>query len=501
MHTKSGLVDSVSVVPVSTRASMPESGITLSATFKTRMNTVESRDALWDQTELRALGVTGEIDELVVTFAPRGKTPHPFALFGIGELEIGQEPALGSIRDAVGSAVRRLKMFVHITIAIPAESEEMLAAIAEGALMGAYERSAKSANDEIGTIKVSIRTSVPHKRAKLVLQRAQVVARAVATTRWLVNLPPNQLTPDDFSRIVVETARELDLESSVISSEELRNRGYGGLTAVGKGSINAPSLVTVTYRPKDPVSHVALVGKGVTFDSGGISLKPAKSMSEMKSDMAGAATAFQAVVAAALLNIPVTTSAWLPLAENMPSGSACRPGDVIEIYGGTTVEILDTDAEGRLVLADSLAAASETRPGYIVDIATLTGAQIVALGYRTVGVMGDPVVTSKLLVAASIASESLWEMPINGELRQELKSRVADMTNLTSKAGAMMGAAQFLSEFIGNQLDGSRIPWAHLDIAGPAFNSFEPHGSTPTGGTGVMVRTLIEFLDKMAKDA
>src|SRR5690606_19171063 len=231
------------------------------------------------------------------------------------------------------------------------------------------------------------------------------------------------------------------------------------------------------------------VGKGITFDSGGLSIKPAKSMETMKSDMAGAAAVLHTVLAAAALELPVAVTGWLCLAENMPSGTAQRPSDVITQRGGKTVEVLNTDAEGRLVLADGLAAACEEKPDVVVDIATLTGAQVVALGARVSAVMGDDDVRQAVVDAAETAGEQFWPMPLPSELRASLDSKVADLANIGDRMGGMLVGGLFLREFVGE------TPWAHLDIAGPAFNDGAPYGYTPSGGTGVGVRTLLGFLE------
>jgi leucyl aminopeptidase len=235
---------------------------------------------------------------------------------------------------------------------------------------------------------------------------------------------------------------------------------------------------------------VALVGKGITFDSGGLSIKPAKGMETMKSDMAGAAAVLHTVLAAAALKLPVSVTGYLCLAENMPSGTAQRPSDVITQKGGTTVEVLNTDAEGRLVLADGLVAACEDKPDVVLDIATLTGAQVVALGARVSGVMGTEDVRAAVVAAAGEAGEQFWPMPLPEELRAGLTSQVADLANVSSdRNGGMLTAGIFLREFVGS------TPWAHLDIAGPAFNEGAAWGYTPKGGTGVGVRTMLGVIE------
>ncbi|MGN6125935.1 MAG: leucyl aminopeptidase, partial [Humibacter sp.] len=277
--------------------------------------------------------------------------------------------------------------------------------------------------------------------------------------------------------------------------------GFGGILGVGSGSVRPPRLVRVDYAPENAEGHVALVGKGITFDSGGLSLKPPVPMVGMKYDMAGAASVLAVVIAAARLTLPVRVTGWLCIAENLPSGSAIRPNDVLTIRGGTTVEVLNTDAEGRLVLADGLRAAGEEHPDAIVDLATLTGAEMVALGTRYSAVMGDDDIVDRLRDAADDAGELLWPMPLPGELRATLKTEVADIANANpgNTAGGMLLAGVFLRDFVGKVSDepgAQTIPWAHLDIAGSAQNHGAPYGYAGKGATGVLVRTLIRMTEQ-----
>jgi leucyl aminopeptidase len=276
---------------------------------------------------------------------------------------------------------------------------------------------------------------------------------------------------------------------TVLDEKALTAGGFGGLMGVGQGSARPPRLLKVAYSPGRAKQSVALVGKGITFDSGGISLKPPADMDEMKSDMAGAATVLATVIAASKLGLPTAVTAWCALAENMPSGTAQRPSDVLTVRGGTTVEVLNTDAEGRLVLADALVAACEDSPDLVVDIATLTGAQIIALGRRVGAVMGTDEARAAVVEASETAGESFWPMPLPADLKPGLKSKVADIANVGERWGGMLLAGVFLSGFVGD------TPWAHLDVAGPAYNPQSPYGYTPVGGTGMGVRTLLTLLE------
>lgn len=252
----------------------------------------------------------------------------------------------------------------------------------------------------------------------------------------------------------------------------------------------------MAYQPRGARAHLALVGKGVTFDTGGISIKPAANMDEMKADMSGAAAVIAAVQAIAALELPVSVTGWIPAAENMPSSTAQRPGDVLTTYDGTTVEVLNTDAEGRLILADALGMAVEESPDLIVDVATLTGAQRIALGSRTAGVMAnDDAARAHVIDAATTAGEAMWPMPLPDDLRASLDSATADIANIGDRLGGMLSAGVFLREFIP---EGQ--PWVHIDIAGPAFNEKAAYGYTPKGGTGAAVRTFVELAENLSRD-
>jgi leucyl aminopeptidase len=284
---------------------------------------------------------------------------------------------------------------------------------------------------------------------------------------------------------------------TVLDEKQLAAEGCGGILGVGQGSANPPRLVRLTYKPRGAKAHVALVGKGITYDSGGLTIKPGAAMQTMKCDMAGAAAVVNATLAVAELGLPVAVSTWVPMAENMVSGTATRPGDVITMYGGRTVEVLNTDAEGRLVLADALGMASEAKPDLVVDVATLTGACEQALGDRVGGVMGnDETLVGQLRAAATRAGEKLWPLPISDEMPVKVRtySTVADLMqhNVDTYGGAIYAAA-FLQEFVA---DGLR--WAHLDIAGPGFNKRGAYGHVTAGGTGVTVATLVELVTELA---
>ena len=251
------------------------------------------------------------------------------------------------------------------------------------------------------------------------------------------------------------------------------------------------------YRPARSRHRIALVGKGITFDSGGLNLKTGSSMSTMKSDMGGAAACVAAIAAIARLRIPAEVIATVPMAENMPSGSAYRPSDVVTLRGGRKIEIANTDAEGRVILADGIVRAGEDDPNALIEVSTLTGGQLVALGTRVIGAMGEPGLRDLVVSAGNSAGEALWAMPLPDELRAGLDSPVADLSTLTGDAFAsMLVGGVFLGEFVPSDL-----PWVHLDIAGPSFNSRDPYGYTPKGGTGAAVRTIIASVNALAGQA
>jgi leucyl aminopeptidase len=343
---------------------------------------------------------------------------------------------------------------------------------------------------------VVVTPAARQRAVKAAAARAAVLADAKAYTRDLVNTPPNQLFPQSFADSVRQraSASKAKVTVKVLDEKALAKGGFGGIVGVGQGSVNPPRIVTLTWAPSRAAHSVALVGKGITFDSGGLCIKPPASMLTMKSDMAGAAAVAATVFAAAELGLPVSVTGYLCLAENMPSGSAQRPSDVVTMRDGTTVEIIDTDAEGRMVLGDGICLAGESSPDAIVDIATLTGAQMVALGARVAGVMAnDDAFRERVCGAADTAGEAAWPMPLPQDLHAQLDSTTADIAHKGERWGGMLTAALFLKEFV---TEGT--PWAHVDIAGPSFNEGSAWGYTPKGGTGYGVGTLLALVESYA---
>ncbi len=443
----------------------------------------------------RIVGATGKAGQVQVLPAPKGVAADVVAAVGLGAAKESDLAAtLDEIRHSVGAAIRGLAG-VGKTVAVSlGDDDAVLAAAAEGAVLGGYryDRLRTVENTEGAVEQVVMISRAP--AAKAVVDRARIVTRNVAIARDLVNTPPSHLTPAVFADRAQALARQTGCSVEVLDEVELAEGGYGGILGVGQGSVNPPRLVHVSHRPRKPVAHVALVGKGITFDTGGISIKSTPGMITMKCDMAGAAAVLAAVVTAAELELPVRVDAWCCMAENMPSGSAQRPSDVLTMRNGTTCEVLNTDAEGRLVLADGIARASEESPDVIVDVATLTGACVVALGTRTFGVFAsDDELADRVVSAANRSGEPAWRMPLLAENPEKLKSKVADVAHWsTVTAGGASTAATFLSRFVADA-----IPWAHLDIAGPAFVDTASGHLTP-GGTGVAVRPLVELITSTA---
>lgn len=428
-------------------------------------------------------------------------------------------PDTTTLRRAAAAATKSLatvRGIGSLALVLPLPATDRLRAAAEGAQLGLYSfpwyrtTSSSSATEtepgRAGLSRVLLDTTtlraggVKRREIQTAVTTATVTAESAWLVRDLVNMAPLDLFPAALAEAASVVGSQAGFSVTVLDEAALHEQGFGGILAVGSGSTRPPRLAVCEYRPRRASAHVVLVGKGITFDSGGLSLKPPTSMPAMKSDMAGAATVLGAIAAAARLGLGVQVTAYLAIAENMPSGSAQRPSDVIRIHGGKTVEVLNTDAEGRLVLADALVAASRTEPDAIVDVATLTGAAVVALGSRTSGFFSnDETLATAVSAAADAAGEPTWRMPLSDDLRSGLDSTVADIANISGKRDAgMITAALFLREFVGNDDAGSVLPWAHMDVAGPAFNDSGAEDLTPKGGTGVPLRTLVRLLESYA---
>ncbi|MTV26536.1 leucyl aminopeptidase [Nitriliruptoraceae bacterium ZYF776] len=442
--------------------------------------------------ELVAVGFDGAPGS-VVRVPTRGAVPAATVLVaGLGKRE---DATLDRLRRA-GAAVARAAVRVptvatDLHLALGGEVEPAAQAVAEGLRLGAYRYVDYKSEPSPVAFASAVLAGGDSAAVAAGAARGVTVADAVAITRDLVNTPPQDKRPPALADRVASLLEGSGVAVRILDEEALRDGGYGGLLGVGQGSQEPPRLVELTYEPAGGAArHIALVGKGITFDTGGLSLKPSGSMETMKMDMAGAATVLGVVQAAAALELPVKVTGLLALAENMPSGTATRVSDVLTIHGGKTVEVMNTDAEGRLVLADALVHASDQRPDAIVDLATLTGAAVVALGERIGVVMAnDDALADALLDAATEAAEPFWRLPLGEEqYGEELEGDVADLRNVGGTGAGTIRAGLFLSRFVGED-----IPWAHLDIAGVAWTGAN-EGYRSKGATGVPVRTLVTWL-------
>ncbi|GAT73264.1 leucyl aminopeptidase [Microbacterium hydrocarbonoxydans] len=443
---------------------------------------------------LQGVGFTGAASAFTRVHAPE-VTAVPFAVVGAGAA-----PTALAVRNAVGAALRTLTGFGTVSLALAPGLEEFADAAAEGAALGGYRFDSYKAD------KGKPRASAVVLHAEVddaAIARANAVGEAVALIKDLVLVPAEWQSPAQLAQSAADSVAGLDVTVEILDEKDLAEQGFGGILGVAQGSDRPPRLVRLDYAPADAVRHIALVGKGITFDTGGLSLKPAASMLGMKFDMAGAATSLAALRAVAALGLPVRVTAWLGITDNMPSGRAIRPGDVVRILDGTTVEVLNTDAEGRLVLADGLVAASRETPDVIIDVATLTGAIVAALGHRHTGVFGDDDTVSEFLAAADAADELAWHMPLPTYMEDSMDSPIADLqnVNMSDRMGGASYAGLFLRRFVGRvseQEDAPRIPWVHLDIAGSSEHNGAPYGFTEKGPTGAMVRSIIAFAEASA---
>ncbi len=442
---------------------------------------------------LESVGATGAKDELVRIPATGIAKSKVIVAVGLGSLKkpISDE----QLRRAAGNATRSLAGFKKVAMYLPAENPSSAGAILEGAALGAYtftdHKSSTLNKAKSPVTSVTLFTSeanAKNKEYKAALDHARTIVHAIHFARDLINTSPLHMPPAQVAASAKSHLTGTTVKVQILDEKALARDGYGGILGVGQGSSRPPRLIRMEYKPKGAKKHIALLGKGITFDTGGISLKPPASMHEMKADMSGAAAVIATIKAIHDLALPVSVTAYAACAENMPGGGAQRPGDVLTTYGGRTIEVLNTDAEGRLVLADVLVRAAEDKPDVVLDIATLTGAAVVALGHRTAGVMGDDHVRDAVKAAADKAGEEFWPMPLPEELRAPLDSIVADIANIGQREGGMLSAGWFLKEFVADGL-----PWAHLDIAGPAYNSQSPHGYTHKGGVGFGIRTMVTF--------
>ncbi len=434
----------------------------------------------------------GDVGQTLLLSAPQASF-GAVLLVGLGRMD-GVSPAV--LRRAAGDVARATPRTVRLatTLAEVHPTRAAIEAVAEGLMLGSHTdtRFRSDAEEPVARQGVLLLPSSLLSEAHAAIERARITSEAVAFTRDLVNTPPGDGQPADIARMTTERM-PASVTVTVHDEEWMAANSCGGLLGVGRGSAAPPRLVELVYEPENPVAHVVVVGKGITFDTGGMNLKPAAGMEDMKSDMAGAAAVAGAMDAIGRLGGRVRVTGLMALAENAIGGDAQRPSDVITTFDGTTVEVVHTDAEGRLVLADALGYGATLEPDAMVDLATLTGACVVALGPWIGGLMGnDDELVDAVSRAAAEAGEPLWHLPLPDDLEPWLESPVADIDNLgrDKGAGALL-AGLFLRRFAGD------VPWVHLDIAGPAFlGAQDVRGHQPRGGTGFGVTTLLALLQQ-----
>jgi leucyl aminopeptidase len=458
---------------------------------------------------LEARGFSGKPGE-AAALPTLGRLPAAVLLLvGVGERakvdpEVLRRAAAAVVRQGRGAR----KAVTTLAQALPADPAGAVQAVTEGALLAAYRfdkyKQAKANGDgppaELAALALvppgsGSRGSGGRAALAAALAAGQVRAAATNLARDLSNEPANALHPADLAAAARRLLAGKGVTVKVKDEKELAREGFGGIVGVGQGAEHPPRLIELRYAPKGATGQVVLVGKGITFDSGGLSLKPPDSMKTMKTDMSGAAAVLATMSALADLDIGVAVTGYLASAENMPSGRAIRPGDVLTMKNGKTVEVLNTDAEGRLVMADALALGAAAKPDAVVDVATLTGACMIALGNRYSGLMAnDEALAAELLDAAAEAGEPTWRLPLPPEYHKDIESDLADLKNVGDRYGGALVAGLFLQEFVDDR------PWAHLDIAGPARSESED-GYLGKGSTGVAVRTLLTWLERRSNRA
>jgi len=463
------------------------------------------------KTKIEALAETkdfkGKEGESVVLYTENRFAARRLMLVGLGEekkltLEKLRRAAATAAKKAQSLKLRSMAMeFPNRASATVKEStEDMSQALAEGAALSLYryDKYFTEKKEKEPKVERIVLFDGDVKRAKQVrkgAQAAQVIIEAVYLARDLENAPSNEIYPESLAQAARQSGKRSGFKVTVFDKKKIERLGMGGLLAVSQGSAKPPRFIVLEYgeNNKKAAGTAVLVGKGITFDTGGISLKPSANMSEMKMDMSGAAAVIGAFEAAARLQLPVHLVGLIPATENMPSGSAVKPGDIIKHYGGKTSEVDNTDAEGRLILADALGFAERYKPDVVIDLATLTGACVVALGHFATGMMGnDNGLMDKLKAAGEKTYERVWPLPLYDEYEKLIKSDVADVKNVGGRWAGAITAAWFLKKFVGN------YKWAHLDIAGTAILE-EPQDYAPKGGSGVGVRLLVEFLRNWKK--
>ena len=453
--------------------------------FEGRKETRFGAGELFDAGEL-----TGKVQEFTLLHHPVGVAAARVLMAGAGKPEKFDSAEL---RRVAGGAVRYLKAksLKRFALALdPGHSgEDYVSAALEGAILGDYEPDRYKTGDDKKAADSFAVVAQPAPGLEAAARRGQILGEAQNFTRSLVNEPANRLTPAKMAEAARRMASEFHLECEVLETAQMQALGMGALLGVAQGSAEPPALIVVRYRPETPggAAHLGLVGKGVTFDTGGISIKPADGMEKMKYDMAGGAAMLGAMRAIAQLRPPIAVTAFIPCVENMPGSRAQRPGDIVTAMSGKSIEVVNTDAEGRLILADALTYARRQGCTHLVDAATLTGAIVVALGHLNIGLFAnDDGLRDRVLAAAKSEGERMWAMPLEDDYKEYLKSAFADLANVGGRWGGAITAAIFLKEFAED------TPWVHLDIAGTAWlDDSKPY--LAKGPSGVPVRTLVRL--------
>ncbi|MFA5605269.1 MAG: leucyl aminopeptidase [Dehalococcoidales bacterium] len=445
-------------------------------------------------------GKAGEVN----IYHSLGRIPSQWvAVVGLGKKE---EFKLDIIRGAVADCCRTLRQKKVSDITVSTDSiadgrkvsrEDYAQAIAEGAILGLYtfRKYYTKENDFTEVKKLTLLSTKQDSVAaiKKGSTKGRIIAEGVCLARDMVNEPANYMTPSAMAEVANKIAKDNDLEINVLEREDMQKLKMGALLGVSMGTTQPPKMIMLTYKGrKSNDIDLALVGKGITFDTGGISLKTASGMEEMKADMSGGAAVLAAIGSIAQLKLKINVTSVVPAVENMPDGSAIRPSDILTAMAGKTIEIISTDAEGRLVLADALGYINLSKPKAIVDVATLTGACVVALGKQCTGLLGnDQPLVDNVIASGNEVGEAIWQLPLFEDYRENIKSDVADIKNAGSKGGGTITAALFLSEFVGD------TAWAHMDIAGTNFSDKDKKYNVK-GGTGVPVRTLVNLAIRMS---
>jgi leucyl aminopeptidase len=443
--------------------------------------------------------LTGSLGELTPLFEVSGLRARQVLLVGLGPRGRFGPGMAFSAGFAVGKRLAgRHRESVALALPPTDEPSAVASALLEGAIVATRgpglrkSETNRHAFDSLSVVVEPETADIPGLALESVVLRAGIVGDAVTLARDLVNTPPADKSPARLADRIALVAKDAGIAVDVWDEERIRHERFGGLLGVAAGSDEPPRFVILEYRHGGDLPTLALVGKGVTFDSGGLCLKPSASMEDMKSDMTGAAVVAAAMQAVARLELPVNVVGYLPISENMTGGRAMKLGDVLTMRNGKTVEIMNTDAEGRLILADALSYAIEHQPSRVLDLATLTGSCMVALGLKVAGLFGNDEAFRKELIAATrTTGERVWRMPMDDDFKEQLKSSVADLKNIGGKWGGAVTAAKFLEQFVGS------TPWIHLDIAGPSWCDTE-NATRDAGGTGCFVRTIVALLERSA---